>query len=96
MPYIDMREFKEGTVMIETVCKNFEKFTKEEVEMAKLSRETQVMIGHPPDSVFKQIVSDGSLKNYLVKPNDVSNTTVMFGPHRDRIQGVSTRRNPEY
>ena len=64
-----MRESKEDTAMIETVRKNFKKFTKKEVKMAKLSREMQAMIGHPPDSVFKQIVSDKNLKNCPVEVN---------------------------
>ena len=38
MPYIEMREFKKGVGISETVCNNFEKFTKEEVKRAKLSR----------------------------------------------------------
>ena len=46
---------------------NFKKFTKEEVGMAKLSQETQAMVGHPPYSVFKQIMSDENLKNYPVE-----------------------------
>ena len=87
MPYIDMRQFKEGAIMIETVCKNFENFTKKEIEVAKLSRDIQSIIGHPPDKVFKQIVSDGTLKNCLVVPNDVSNAATIFGPNLPRMQG---------
>ena len=34
MPYIDMRNFKEGAIMIKTVRKNFENFTKKEIEAA--------------------------------------------------------------
>ena len=53
MPYIDMRNFKEGAIMIETVCNNFKNFTKKEIDAAKLSRATQSIIGHLPDKVFK-------------------------------------------
>ena len=31
MPYIDIQNFKEGAIMIETVQKNFENFTKKEI-----------------------------------------------------------------
>ena len=34
MPYMDMQNFKEGAIMIETVRKNFENFTKKEIEAA--------------------------------------------------------------
>ena len=93
MPYVDMRNFKEGAIMIETVRKNFEIFTTKKIEAAKLSRATQSMIGHPSDKVFKQIVSDGTLNNCLVVPNDVPNATAIFGPNLPRMQGASTRKN---
>ena len=91
MSYIDIREFKQGAVMIETVQKIFEKFTKEEVEMAKLSREMQEMIRHSPDSVFKQTVRDKNPKNCPDEVNDVSNALSSFRLNPDRLEGTSTR-----
>ena len=38
MPYIDLREHAEGLVMLETVQKNMEMFTKREIEQAELVR----------------------------------------------------------
>ena len=38
MPYIDLREHAEGLVMLETVEKNMEMFTKKEMERAQLAR----------------------------------------------------------
>ena len=38
MPYIDLRKNHLGVTMIETVQKNFESFTKKEIERAKLAR----------------------------------------------------------
>ena len=52
----------------------------------------QSMIGHPPDKVFKQIVSDGTLTNCPVVPNDVSKATAIFGSNLSRMQGASTRK----
>ena len=49
--------------MIETVRKNLETFTEGKIELAKLSRETQAMIGHPSDSTFKQIMSYKTSQN---------------------------------
>ena len=88
MPYIDMRKFKEGIVMVETVRKNFKKITKEDIEMAKLSRETEAMIGDLSDSVFKRIVSDKDLKNCRVKVNDDSNDHSILGTNHDRLEGA--------
>ena len=66
-----MREFKEGTVMIEKVRKNFEKITKEEVEMAKLSRETQAKLG------IHQIVYSNRLSAMEI-PKIVLLTSMMY------------------
>ena len=53
MPYIYMREWKEGVVMIQTVRKKFDNFTVEEIEKAKLSRKTQLMVANPLYERFK-------------------------------------------
>ena len=53
MPYIDMKEWKEGFGMIETVRKNFEGFTNEDILKAKLSRKTQSMVVKLPAVRFK-------------------------------------------
>ena len=53
MPYTDMREWKEGFGIIETVRKNFKGSTREEILKAKLSRKTQSMVGNPPVVRFK-------------------------------------------
>ena len=53
MPYIDLCKHKQGLVMIETICKNMTGFTPQEIAKAKLSRQTQGRVGHPPDGVFK-------------------------------------------
>ena len=93
--YIDMRERKEGFGMIETVRKNFEGFTKEEILKSKLYRKTQSMVGNPPAVRFKETVSDEGLRNFPVEVNDVTNSSAIFGPNRNRLGGESTRRKPK-
>ena len=63
MPYINMREWKEGFGMIQTVSKNFDNSTGEENERAKLTCKTQSMAANPPDERFKNIVSGTSINN---------------------------------
>ena len=48
-PFLDMRKFKEGFTMIETIQGNMEGkgFSKREILAAKLARETHGLIGHP-------------------------------------------------
>ena len=59
MPYINLRKQKEGIRMIETVRKKFAGGTKREIEKAVYSCTVQRRIGHPPDKIFKEIVSLG-------------------------------------
>ena len=56
VPYINLREHQQGFALIETVCKNMAGFTPQEIEKAKLSRETHGQVGHPPDGFFKQMI----------------------------------------
>ena len=59
MPYINLRNHKEGISMIKTVRKKFVGATKQDIEKAVQSRTVQRRIGHPPDEIFKKIVSLG-------------------------------------
>ena len=49
MPYIDLLEHAEGLVMLETVEKNMEMFTKREIEKAQLARVVQRRCAHPTE-----------------------------------------------
>ena len=53
IPYIDMREWKEGFVMIQTFRKNIDKFTGKDIDKAKLSCKMQSMVANPPYERFK-------------------------------------------
>ena len=62
---IDLREHVQGLALIETVRKNMAGFTPQEIEKAKLSRETQGRVGHPPDGVFKKMIGDLDKKSMI-------------------------------
>ena len=68
IPYINLREHKEGISMIKTVRKKFAGATKKNIEKAIQSRTAQRRIGHPLDERFKEIVSLGEngLRNFPV------------------------------
>ena len=91
MPYIDLRESQDGIIMLETVRKNFEGYTKKQVERAILARKTQAMVPHPPDEKFKQMVNHESFKNCNVKVEDITNAHNLFGHNRSRLKGRSKR-----
>ena len=52
MSYIDIHEEREGLTMLQPIQKNFEGFTKKQVEKAILAYATQAMMEHPSDVKF--------------------------------------------
>ena len=94
MPSIDLREHRQGLVLNETVRKNMAGFTPQEIEKAKLSRQTQGRVGHPPDGVFKQMIGEKELKNDPVSLDDVANALAILGANVNRLKGATTRKKP--
>ena len=47
MPYIELSKTESGIVAVQTVKKQFEEYTKQDVEKAKLARELQGIVGQP-------------------------------------------------
>ena len=91
MLYIDLREFKQGIVLIETVSKNMGGFTHEEIEGAKLARQMQGRVGNLPDRVFKKLIGTNDLKNNPVTIENVADAFAIFGLNVNRLKGVETR-----
>ena len=85
MLYIDF-------VMLETVEKNMEMFTKKETEKAQLARVVQRRCAHPTDEHMKQIVSQRSLQNMLVRTSDVPNAKALLGASVPGLKGRKTRK----
>jgi hypothetical protein len=93
MSYIDLHRNNEGLVMIETIQKKFSGATKREIEKAHLARTTQRRIGHPPEELFKEIVSRGEngIKNCPITVADINNSNIIYGPNRPRIKGATVK-----
>ena len=94
IPYIDLREFNQGLVLIETVRKSMGGFTHDEIEGAKLSRQTQGRVGNPPERVFKQLIGTNDLKKNPVPIENVSDAFAIFGSNVNRLKGAATRQRP--
>ena len=74
MPYIDTREHADGVTMLETFCKRFDGYTKQQVEKALEARKLQAALAHPTDKQMKDLIIKGSIKNCDVQVQDVTNT----------------------
>ena len=95
MPYLDIRENHEALVLIQTVRKNFGKFTERQVNRAIAARNMQARMAHPTDESFKQMVSGKTLDNCSIVASDVTNAQTIFGPNRPGLKGKTVRQRPE-
>eukprot|EP00804_Cyclotella_cryptica_P011815 CCRYP_021222-RA/>CCRYP_021222-RA protein AED:0.36 eAED:-0.92 QI:0/-1/0/1/-1/1/1/0/432 len=102
MPFIDLVAHpgtylsrRDGVAMIQTVRKNFEGYTKRQVEGAKQARDMQAMMAHPSDSAMKHMVSQtNAVKNCPVTVTDITNARAIFGPDRAGVRGKTVRQRP--
>jgi hypothetical protein len=93
-PYIDMQSTN-AVVMIQTVCQQYEGFTKRKVQDATAARKAQAMTGHPTNTQFLKLVRNNSIKNCPVKPDHITNAHSIFGPSIAGVRGRTSRQKPE-
>ncbi len=89
-------EESNNLVMVNTVRKNFEGFTKHEIKMAQEARRLQGMIGNPTDREFTRMVHEKLIDNYPVTVHDVRNANQFFGHDLAKLRGKTTRSTPEH
>ncbi len=93
-PYIDMQS-TDAVAMIQTVCQQYEGFTKHKVQDVTAARKAQAMTGHPTDTQFLKMVSNNFIKNCPVKPDHITNAHSIFGPSIAGVRGQTTHQKPE-
>ena len=64
---------------INTVRKQFEDYTNQDVEKEKLTRDLQVMVGHLTYRKYKDMASNKLLANFPITTHDITNADSMFG-----------------
>ena len=80
MSFIEMRDNHKGFAMLQTVCKNFEGFTRKQVNTAFLACKAQAMMDHPTYNKFKEMVRSQSFTNCTMKIKDITNANAIFCP----------------
>jgi hypothetical protein len=93
--YLDLSKLpdklKEDVCCVTTIQKNFEGFTRREVEDAIRARRLQGMLGWPTDAVYEGMVCDKLIDNCPVTPSDIKNAhTIIAG-----LRGRTVRRKPD-
>ena len=81
--------------MIETVRKNMGGSTPEQIKGAQLARVSQVCVGHPPDGVLKQMVSDNTPENMPIGLDNVADALAVYGPPASRFKGAKNREKTQ-
>ncbi|KAL7504016.1 hypothetical protein ACHAXN_001720, partial [Cyclotella atomus] len=101
MPYIDMTQpkdhvsriyAKDSTAFVETVRKNMEGFTIEEVQRAVAARDALAMMAGPPEDKVIKLVSQPNIANMPFNSSDFANSKAVFGPDRPAIRSKTTRK----
>jgi hypothetical protein len=82
----------EHTMLVETVRRNFEGFTKNEVLRAKQARRAQAMMGNPSEKDYKGVVSNHLISNCPITVNDITNSRAIHGPALANVRGKTVRR----
>jgi hypothetical protein len=108
MPFIDLRadpsafmvrtsDIKDhtGLVLVQTVRRNFEGYTKEAVRGAIAARDAQAMMAHPSDETLKHLVSStNAVRNMDISVSAITNARQLFGPDLGGVRGKTVRRRP--
>jgi len=90
------QEEKDDFVMVNTIRKNFEGFTKHEIKKAQEARRLQGMIGIPTDREFAGMVREKLIANCPINVKDIQNANHIFGPDRANLRGKQTQTSPEH
>ncbi len=100
MPYVDLTRPDDhimfnvdGMVMIETVRKNYEGFTREQVTRTAEVCDALAMMAHPAEEKFKKHVVSSAhvVRNFNLFLQDIANANALFGPDRGSLKGKTVR-----
>ena len=69
--------------------------TARELKKIVLARKVQARVENPTDSNFIDMVSKGTLENCPVTPDDIANTSHMFGPDIPGEKSKTVQRKPD-
>ena len=82
--------------MVNTVCKNFEGYTKHDLEKVKEARRLQGMVGNPTEREFVGMVREKLIANCPVIVHDIDNANRIFGLDLTNLRGKTTRTKPDH
>jgi hypothetical protein len=91
-----MKDSNKEYVLVNTVCSNFEGYTRHNIEKAHKARRLQEMIGNSIEQELTGMVLEKLIANCPVAVQDIHNANQIFGPDLVNLRGKWTRTKPEY
>ena len=81
---------------VQTVRRNYEGFTRKQVQCATLAHRIMGMIGATTEHEYQGLVRQIFLQDFPITPSDIVNALKTFGPDLANIRGKTVRRKPEH
>jgi hypothetical protein len=83
-------------MLVNTVCGNFEGYTRHDIEKACKARRLHGMMGNPTDQECAGMVHEKLIANCPVTVRDIHNANWNFGLDLANLRGKTTRTKPEH
>jgi hypothetical protein len=82
-------------VMMPTVRKNMEGFTRKQVQAAQDVRSAMHIVGAPDERRLKQAIRAGLFKNCTITEEAIDHAQAIYGKDTSTLKGKSTRKTPK-
>jgi hypothetical protein len=80
---------------VNTIHKNFDGFTKKQIQRAQEARRLMLMMGVPSERAFQSMVHLNQLKNCPITHDDIKVAHTIYGRDLANTRGKMVRRKPE-
>jgi hypothetical protein len=83
-----------ANALVQTVCQNYEGYTKKEILQAKDARRAMGMIGNPSEQDFKGMVRGNMIHNCPITTKAIISARAIYGPSLESVRGKTVRQMP--
>jgi hypothetical protein len=93
IPWADC--YPDNQVHINTVCQNFEGYTKKQIQQAEHARRLMGMVASPSKCNFQAMVRLNMVKDCPVTNDEIHNAHDIYGPDLASMRGKTVQQKPE-